>query len=60
MIVLGATIRAAGIVEMETVRGALENKLGKKFVDNPKLREFNYQALERGVELVEKALQEGK
>ena len=60
MIVLGATIRAAGIIAMQTIRGALEHKLGKKFVENPKLRELNYQALDRGVELVEKALQEGR
>ncbi|MCR3921022.1 MAG: 2-oxoacid:acceptor oxidoreductase family protein [Firmicutes bacterium] len=61
MIVLGATIRAAGIINMETIRKALEHKLGPKFEADPKLRELNYRALERGVELVEEALQkEGK
>jgi 2-oxoglutarate ferredoxin oxidoreductase subunit gamma len=58
MIILGATVRAAGIVEMETIKNALESKLGKKFVDNPRLRDLNYSALQRGAELVEAALQE--
>ncbi|MDW7650852.1 MAG: 2-oxoacid:acceptor oxidoreductase family protein [Bacillota bacterium] len=58
MIILGATVRAAGIVSMDTVKKSLESKLGKKFVDNPKLRDLNYRALQRGIELVEAALQE--
>ena len=58
MIILGATVRAAGVVDIETVKRALESKLGKKFVDNPKLRELNFNALQRGIDLVEKALQE--
>jgi 2-oxoglutarate ferredoxin oxidoreductase subunit gamma len=58
MIILGATVRAAGIVKLETVKKALESKLGKKFVDNPKLRELNFNALQRGVDLVEAALRE--
>jgi 2-oxoglutarate ferredoxin oxidoreductase subunit gamma len=56
MIILGATIRAAGVVSIETIKEALEHKLGKKFADNPKLREMNYQALKRGIELMEEAL----
>lgn len=60
MVILGATVRAAGVVDIETVKKALESKLGKKFVENPKLRELNFNALQRGVELVEKALEEGK
>ncbi|MCW3489084.1 2-oxoacid:acceptor oxidoreductase family protein [Dethiobacter alkaliphilus] len=60
MIILGATVRAAGtdVVDIETIKKALESKLGKKFEDNPKLRELNYNALQKGIELVEKALQE--
>lgn len=58
MIILGATVRAAGIVQMDTIKKALESKLGKKFVDNPKLRDLNFNALQKGVELVEAALQE--
>ena len=61
MIILGATVRAAGVVDIETVKHALETKLGKKFADNPKLRELNFKALQRGIDLVEEALQgEGK
>jgi 2-oxoglutarate ferredoxin oxidoreductase subunit gamma len=58
MIILGATVRAAGVVDIETVKRALESNLGKKFVDNPKLRELNFNALQKGIDLVEKALQE--
>lgn len=58
MIILGATVRAAGIVEMKTIEKALESKLGKKFADNPKLRELNFSALQKGAELMEAALQE--
>lgn len=58
MIILGAVVRAAGIVKLETVEKALESKFGKKFADNPKLRELNFRALQKGVELLEKALQE--
>ncbi|MBS4008397.1 MAG: 2-oxoacid:acceptor oxidoreductase family protein [Clostridium sp.] len=58
MIILGATVRAAGIVEMKTIEKALESKLGKKFTDNPKLRELNFNALQKGVELMDTALRE--
>lgn len=58
IIILGATVAAAGVVDIETVKKALESKLGKKFVENPKLRELNFNALQRGVDLVEKVLQE--
>lgn len=58
MVILGATVRAAGIVDIDTVKKALESKLGKKFADNPKLRDLNYRALQRGIDLVEQALQE--
>jgi 2-oxoglutarate ferredoxin oxidoreductase subunit gamma len=56
MIIMGAAVRAAGVVKIETVKQALESKLGKKFADNPKLREMNHQALQRGTELVGEAL----
>jgi 2-oxoglutarate ferredoxin oxidoreductase subunit gamma len=58
IIILGATVAAAGVVDIETVKKALESKLGKKFVENPKLRELNFNALQRGIDLVEKVLQE--
>ena len=60
MIILGATVRAAGadVVKIDTIKKALESKLGKKFEANPKLRELNYNALQKGIDLVEAALQE--
>ncbi|MBT9167688.1 MAG: hypothetical protein DDT19_01028 [Syntrophomonadaceae bacterium] len=58
MIILGATVRAADIVEMKTIERALESKLGKKFEVNPKLRELNFSALQKGVELMDAALRE--
>lgn len=61
MVILGTAVRAAGVVDIETVKKALESKFGKKFVDNPELRELNFAALQKGVDLVEQALlEEGK
>jgi len=59
MIILGATVRASGMVKMESVQTAMESKLKKKFEDNPELRGLNFQALRRGSRLVEDALSEG-
>ncbi len=56
MIVLGAAVRAAGMVKMEAIKKALESRFKSKFAGNPGLRELNYRALQRGVELVEAAL----
>jgi 2-oxoglutarate ferredoxin oxidoreductase subunit gamma len=59
MIILGAVVQATGVLNQETIKKALESKLGRKFTDNPKLREMNYSALQRGVELMEDALVKG-
>lgn len=56
IIIMGAIIRATGVVSLEQARSAIEKNFGYKFEQNPKLREINYKALERGMELVEKAL----
>jgi 2-oxoglutarate ferredoxin oxidoreductase subunit gamma len=53
VIILGATIKATGVMTLEQAKKALEKKLGYKFEQNPKLRELNFQALERGMELVD-------
>ena len=55
IIIMGAVIKATGVIPLEMAKEAIEKKLGYKFEQNPKLRELNFKALERGVELVEKA-----
>ncbi len=52
IIIMGAAIEATKIVGMEQAQKAVERRLGYKFAQNPKLRELNFQALERGAELV--------
>lgn len=56
IIIMGAVLRATGVVTLDEAKAAIEKKLGYKFEQNPKLRELNYSALEKGMELVEKAL----
>ncbi|EHQ87270.1 2-oxoacid:acceptor oxidoreductase family protein [Desulfosporosinus youngiae] len=56
VIILGATLKATGILSLEDARKALESKLGYKFEQNPKLRELNFKALERGAEIIEELL----
>ncbi len=53
VIVMGAAIAVTKIVDMEQAKSALEKKLGYKFEQDPKLRELNFKALKKGVELVE-------
>lgn len=56
IIIMGAVLKATGVVAMDDAKKAIEKKLGYKFEQNPKLRELNFKALDRGAELVEKAL----
>jgi 2-oxoglutarate ferredoxin oxidoreductase subunit gamma len=56
IIIMGAVLKATGVVTLDEAKAAIEKKLGYKFEQNPKLRELNYNALEKGMELVEKAL----
>jgi 2-oxoglutarate ferredoxin oxidoreductase subunit gamma len=56
IIILGAVIGATEILPLETIKSALETKLGEKFKADPKLRELNFAALEKGYELVKKVM----
>lgn len=51
MVIMGALIGATGIIAVDKVKVALEKKLGYKFEKKPQLRELNFRALERGMEL---------
>ncbi len=55
IIIMGAVIKATGVVSEEEAKAAIEKKLGYKFEQNPSLRELNFKAIARGMELVEKA-----
>ncbi len=52
IIILGVVIQATGVLEMDYVKDAMIAALGKKFESNPELREMNFKALEKGVELI--------
>lgn len=56
VIIMGAVIQATGVVKPEDAKAAIEKKLGYKFEKEPKLRDLNYRALERGMELVAQAM----
>ncbi|MDR3287970.1 MAG: 2-oxoacid:acceptor oxidoreductase family protein, partial [Peptococcaceae bacterium] len=47
VVILGATLEATGVLNLEQAQRALEKKLGYKFEQNPTLRELNFQALRR-------------
>jgi len=49
---MGAVIEATKVIALDSAKQAIEKKLGYKFEQDPKLRELNFKALERGVELV--------
>ncbi len=51
MVIMGALIGATGVVPLDGARAAIEKRLGYKFEKQPQLRELNFKALERGVEL---------
>ncbi|MBM7866303.1 ketoisovalerate oxidoreductase [Heliobacterium gestii] len=53
IIIMGAVVRATHVVSEERAKQALEDKLGYKFEQDPKLRELNHRALARGMQLVE-------
>lgn len=52
ILIMGAVIGATHVVPMEKAKEAIEKKLGYKFEQNPKLRELNFKALERGYQMV--------
>lgn len=52
IIIMGAVIKATNVVAEDRARAAIEKKLGYKFEQNPSLRELNFKAISRGMELV--------
>lgn len=54
IVIMGAVIGATRVVPVDQAKKALEKRLGYKFEQDPKLRELNHRALERGVELVDR------
>ena len=55
VIILGAVIAATNVITPDQAKSALEAKLGHKFAQKPELRDLNYRAIERGIELVQQA-----
>lgn len=53
VVIMGAVIGATNVVSKEKAKEAIEKKLGYKFEKEPELRELNFKALERGIELVQ-------
>lgn len=53
IIILGVVIKATGVLEMDYVKDAMAAAFGKKFDENPDLKEMNFKALEKGVKLME-------
>lgn len=56
IIILGAVIAATDVLPLDSIKNALEEKLGHKFKENPKLRDMNFKALERGYQLIKSAM----
>lgn len=52
IIIMGAVVKATAVVTEDRAKDAIEKKLGYKFEKNPKLRDLNYKAIDRGAELV--------
>jgi len=53
IIILGAVIKATSVVDIQYVKQAMEQALGKKFVAKPELRELNHKALQKGIDLIQ-------
>jgi len=51
MVIMGVVIGATEIIPLARIKAAVEKKLGYKFEKQPQLRDLNFKALERGVEL---------
>ena len=52
ILIMGAVIGATKVIPVEAAKAAIEKKLGYKFEQNPKLRELNFSAIDRGIELM--------
>lgn len=55
IIILGALIGISGVLTEAQAQVAIEKKLGYKFEQDPSLRDMNFRALARGMELVQGA-----
>lgn len=55
IIIMGAVVGATSVISREDAKRAIEHKLGAKFEKQPKLREQNFSAIDRGIDLVAKA-----
>jgi len=55
VIICGAIAVLLGVLPLEQVKAALEEKFADKFRQRPELREMNYQALEMGRKAVQEA-----
>jgi len=56
VIILGAVIAATAVLPLDDIKRALEHNLGEKFKANPKLRDMNFTALERGYSLIKSVM----
>lgn len=56
IIVLGTLLKATAIVPLARIHESIEAKLGDKFAKNPALKDLNYQALAKGMALVERVV----
>lgn len=54
ILIMGAVIGATRVVSPEKAKEAIEKELGSKFEKDPELRELNFRALEKGIELIER------
>jgi len=52
IIILGVVIQATRVLEESYVKDAMAAAFGKKFETTPDLREMNFKALEKGIELI--------
>lgn len=52
IIILGVVIQATKVLELSYVKEALAAAFGKKFETDPDLKEMNFKALEKGIELI--------
>jgi len=55
VIIMGAVVGATAVISKDDAKRAIEHKLGAKFEKQPKLREQNFSAIDRGIDLVTKA-----
>jgi 2-oxoglutarate ferredoxin oxidoreductase subunit gamma len=56
IMILGAVIAATEVLPLDRIKESLESKFGSKFEADPKLREMNFKALDRGYELIKSAM----